>query len=184
MALDMESEFYKLAKDILGKPQNLYKLASIGPKSGRLSLMGADGYVVVGRTVMNHIMRMPPEKAFLLGRSTGEDTYGSLVKEFDEEVQNLGPRKLLELGALLAVDLGYGNFTVMSVDAKAATAMIKGARTMEMKYRKAEHHMLTCGLLAGISSISFKRPMEGKVDRIEEDGVTFSFGPAAEAAGR
>ena len=175
MVLDMESEFYKLAHNILSKPKNLYKMTAIGPKSGRLNIMGADGFVVVGSSVLRSITKGPEGKAYSLGRSCGNEEFGNLLKEFDEEIENLEPKKLMELGSLLFRSLGWGDLEIISMDAKARTARLRAKRTVELKYKKARHHMLTCGFLSSVASLSFKREMEGSVDEVGTTFVIFSF---------
>ncbi|MGA1793320.1 MAG: hypothetical protein ACMUHM_05170 [Thermoplasmatota archaeon] len=175
MVLDMESEFYKLARNILSKPKTLYKIAAIGPKSGRLNIMGADGFVVVGSSILRSISKGPEKKAYDLGRACGMEEFGNLLKEFDEEIANLGPKKLMELGTFLTSSLGWGDIEVVSLDAKKGTAIVKAKRTVELKYKNAKHHMLTCGFLSSIATLSFNKELHGKVQDAGVTSVTFSF---------
>jgi len=175
MGMDMESEFYKLAKDILSKPKNLYKVVAIGPKSGRVTMMGADGYMVVGSAMMRSIAKGPETKAYRLGRASGKEMFGNLLREFDEEIMNLPPKKLLELGLLLSSATGWGDLDISSINEKAGEAEVGAKRTLELKYSKARHHMLTCGLLSSIVSLSLGKDVEGRVRSIGKDSVTFEF---------
>ena len=175
MVLDMETEFYKLAKDILSKPKNLYKVVAIGPRSGRVTIMGADGFMVVGSAMLRSLSRGPEKKAYKLGRASGKEMFGNLLKEFDEEIMDLHSKKLLELGLLLASGTGWGDLEIISVNEKAGEAKVKGKRTMELKYSKAKHHMLTCGFLSSVASLSLRRDLEGRVTSVDKDSVTFTF---------
>lgn len=173
MVLDMESEFYKLAHGILSKPKNLYKLTAIGPKSGRLNIMGADGYVVVGSSVLRSLSKGPEQKAYDVGWSCGEEVFGNLISEFDEEINDLPPKKLMELGMLLLRSLGWGEAEVLSHDPKDGKVMIRAKRTIELKYKNARHHMLTCGFVSAIATLSFKKEMHGSVKEAGATSVTF-----------
>jgi hypothetical protein len=175
MVLDMENEFYKLAKDILSKPKNLYKVVAIGPRSGRVTIMGADGFLVVGSSILRSIAKGPGSKAYKLGRSNGKEMFGNLLKEFDEEIMDLQPKKLLELGLLLASVTGWGDFEISRVSEKAGEAEIRAKRTLELKYRKAKHHMLTCGFLSSVVSLSLRKDVGGEVLTTAGDSVTFRF---------
>ncbi|MGA1819818.1 MAG: hypothetical protein ACMUHU_02295 [Thermoplasmatota archaeon] len=175
MVLDMESEFYKLARDILSKPKTLYKITAIGPKSGRLNIMGADGFVVVGSSLLRSISKGPEKKAYDLGRACGMEEFGNLLKEFDEEIDRLGPKKLMELGTLLTRSLGWGDIEIVSLDIKKGSAVVRAKRTVELKYRNAKHHMLTCGYLSSIATLSFKKELHGRVEEAGVTSVTFSF---------
>ncbi|MBN1390916.1 MAG: hypothetical protein JXA22_09785 [Candidatus Thermoplasmatota archaeon] len=175
MVLDMESEFYKLAHGIVSKPKTLYKMAAIGPRSGRLNIMGADGYVVVGSSLLRALSRGPEGKAYELGRTCGEEVFGNLVKEFDEEVNSLPPKKLMELGTLFLRSLGWGDLEVLSLDPREGTTVIRAKRTVELRYKKAKHHMLTCGLLSSVATLSFRKEVHGKVEEAGETFVTFSI---------
>ncbi|MBN1538551.1 MAG: hypothetical protein JW939_00265 [Candidatus Thermoplasmatota archaeon] len=173
MVLDMESEFYKLAHGILSKPKDLYKLTAIGPKSGRLNIMGADGYVVVGSSVLRSISKGSEQKAYEIGRSCGEEAFGNLIKEFDEEVFDLHPKKLMELGTLLMRSLGWGEVEIISLDPREGTVLIRAKRTVELKYKNAKHHMLTCGFITSVVALSFKKEMHGTVREAGATSATF-----------
>ncbi len=175
MALDMESEFYKLAHGILGKPNNLYKMAALGPTSGRVTLMGADGFVVIGKVLLQSLSKGPEPKAYRLGLATAKEMFGNLLKEFDEEIERLPSKKLLELGRLFASTTGWGNIEIVSIDEKAEKVTMKAKRTIELKYKRSKHHMLTCGFLAGIVSLSFRKDMQGDVVEVGKTFITFSF---------
>jgi hypothetical protein len=176
MVLDMESEFYKLARNILAKPKNLYKMAAIGPKSGRLNIMGADGFIVVGRPLLYPYMKGPENKAYRTGKKTALEMFGNLLSEFDEEIENLPPKKLLELGILLSSSLGWGDLEVLVLKPKNRQAVIKAKRTVELKYKNAKHHMLTCGYLAGIVSKALKEDVDGQIKEVGNTYLIFSFG--------
>jgi hypothetical protein len=171
----MESEFYKLAHNILSKPKNLYKMAAIGPKSGRLNIMGADGFVVVGKTLLYPYTKGPEAKAYKVGFKCANEAFGNLLKEFDEEIENLPAKKLMELGILLSSSLGWGDLEVVNLDAKGKKATLRTKRSVELKYKNARHHMLTCGYLAGIASLSLKKEVTGTIKEAGNTSVTFSF---------
>jgi len=175
VVLDMESEFYKLAHNILSKPKNMYKMAAIGPKSGRLNIMGADGFVVVGNSILRTFTKGPENKAYKTGFKCAQEGFGNLIKEFDEEIENLPAKKLLELGILLSQSLGWGDFEVLELKSKANKATIRTKRSVELKYKNAKHHQLTCGYLAGLVSKSLKAEVTGTVVDAGNTSVTFSF---------
>jgi hypothetical protein len=175
MVLDMESEFYKLARNILAKPKNLYKMAAIGPKSGRLNIMGADGFVVVGKSLLYPYTKGPENKAYRTGKKCALEIYGNLLSEFDEEIENLPIKKLLELGILLSSSLGWGDLEVVDLKPKKREAVIKAKRTVELKYKNAKHHMLTCGYLAGILSKALKDDVDGQIKEVGNTSVIFTF---------
>ena len=175
MVLDIEGEFYKLAKRILSSPKNLFKMASLSPKTGRVTLMGADNYVVVGSSLLRSYTKSNEKRAYLAGKRCGKEMLGTLIKEFDEEVAELESKKLFELGLPLCTSTGWGKFDLKSFNAKGGTASIKGKDTIELKYRRATHHMLTCGLLTAICSICMRKDMEGKVDKVNDEEIFFSF---------
>ncbi len=177
MVLDMEGEFYKLAKRILSSPKNLYKMASLSPKTGRVTLMGADNYVVVGSSILRNFTKSNENRAYLAGKRCGKEMLGNLIKEFDEEVAGLEPKKMFDLGIPLCNSTGWGKFDLVSMDKKKGNASIKGTDTIELKYSRASHHMLTCGLLTSICSICFRKDVEGKIDKENKDEVIFSFKP-------
>jgi hypothetical protein len=171
----MESEFYKLAHNILSRPKNLYKLAAIGPKSGRLNIMGADGFVVVGRSLLYSFTKGPESKAYKAGFKCAKEVHGNMIKEFDEEIENLPAKKLLELGILLSSSLGWGDLEVVELKPKTKEAVLRTKRSIELKYKNAKHHMLTCGYLAGIVSEALKTEVTGKVIEAGNTSVTFGF---------
>lgn len=175
MVLDMESEFYKLARNILSKPKNLYKMAAIGPKSGRLNIMGADGFVVVGRSLLYSYAKGPEDKAYKAGKRCALETFGNLLSEFDEEIEGLPAKKLLELGVLLSSSLGWGDIEVTELKVKANKVVIRAKRTIELKYKSSKHHMLTCGYLTGIVSKALKAEVDGQVMEVGNTSVIFSF---------
>lgn len=175
MVLDMESEFYKLAHNILSKPKNLYKMAAIGPKSGRLNIMGADGFVVIGKSLLYPYTKGTENKAYKAGMRCAREMYGNLLQEFDEEIENLPTKKLLELGVLLSSSLGWGDLEVISLKTKTNELLIKAKRTIELKYKNSKHHMLTCGYLTGIASLALKNDVEGNVKEVGNTSVIFSF---------
>ena len=113
MVLDMESEFYKMAKDILSRPKNFYKVFALSPKTGRLTLMGAEGGIIVGPKLMYYFIEGPEKRAYKYGKTVSRDLFGALIKEFDEEVEKLPPKKLVELGAALSKTLGWGELRVI-----------------------------------------------------------------------
>jgi len=114
LVLDMETEFYKLAKNITGNPKNFHKLMAITPSTGRMSLMGADGGVLVSAGMLSSLARDHPERAYSYGRKTSRDLFGALIEEFDEEVRALSPSKKMELALGLARATGWGSCTVRS----------------------------------------------------------------------
>ncbi|MGA1822234.1 MAG: hypothetical protein ACMUIG_06885 [Thermoplasmatota archaeon] len=177
MPLDMESEFYKMAKDILSRPKNFYKVFALSPKTGRLSLMGADGGIIVGPRLMNYFIEGPEKRAYKYGKTVSGDLFGALIKEFDEEVENLPPKKLVELGTALARTLGWGEFKVIKVSERRGEVVIEGSETIEMNTKDPPHHQLTCGFVTGLVQISMKRPMTGSIESAGRKKIRMSFGP-------
>ncbi|MEA3558469.1 MAG: hypothetical protein U9R75_04370 [Candidatus Thermoplasmatota archaeon] len=175
MALDMEGEFYKLARNVLGKPKNLYKMASIGPRSGRVNVMGADGFIVVGSSILRSFTKGPEKKAYRTGKKCGREMFGSLIKEFDEEIEDLPASKLMELAVMLSSTLGWGDFEVKE---KKGSMTVKAMRTIELKYKNSKHHELTSGLLAGLASRSMRKDMDARVTDNDGKSVTVKIRPA------
>ncbi len=175
MVLDMEGEFYKLAKRILSSPKNLFKMAALSPKTGRVTLMGADNFVVVTSSILRSLTRSPEKKAYQTGKRCGKEMLGTLVKEFDEEVANLVPKKMFDLGLPLCSSTGWGKFELVSLNVKRSSVSIKAEDTIELNYSKAAHNMLTCGLLAGISTICLHKDIDGIVKEASENHVVFTF---------
>lgn len=159
MVLDMESEFYKLAKTILRSERNLYKLLSLEPSSGRLSVMGSKGGILVGPKAMDQLMNGPEKAAYRFGKSSGKDLFGGLVKEFDEEVSRLGPKKLMELALAMSRALGWGDLRMKALDRKGHSCVIEAERAIEQASKKATHMGVTSGYLAGISTVCFGTDM-------------------------
>jgi hypothetical protein len=177
MALDMEGEFYKLAKKILSKPKNLYKVAAISPHTGRVTLMGADNYMVVGSSILKDLAKSKEEKAYRSGKKCGKEMFRSLIEEFDEEVANLEPKKLFELGLSLATNTGWGRMEMSKFNASKGNVIIKATDTIELKYKRSKHHMLTCGFLSGISTMAMGKDMEGRIEKTDSGSVMFSLNP-------
>ncbi len=175
MALDMESEFYKLAKDILSKTQNFYKMAAISPNDGRLSIMGAEGFLVVPKRHIERFSRGTEERAYELGFVCGEDTFGGLMKEFDDEIKDLPPKKLTELALLMGKQIAWGSFEVVKLSGSSAQVTVKGTTTIELRHKSAKHHSMTCGFLAGVLTKAFGREMKGTVEEVKKDSVVFAF---------
>lgn len=173
----MEGEFYKLAKDILSRPNNFYKLFALSPTTGRLTLMGADGGIIVGPRMMKYFIEGPEKRAYKYGKTVSRDLFGALIKEFDEEVKNLPARKLLGLGTALSGSIGWGEFEVVKISERKGVAVIDGTGTIELMAGNPPHHQLTCGFMAGVVQISMKRPMAGKVESADENKVRMSFRP-------
>lgn len=173
MVLDMEGEFFKLAKKILSKPKNLYKVFAISPHTGRVTVMGADNFMVVGSSVLRQFSRGKEDRAYRTGYRCGREMFGSLVKEFDEEVKTQGPKKLMELGLPLVTNTGWGDLELVSINVPRGEVNVKGERTIELGYSRAAHHMLTCGLLSGIVSRAFEREARGEVVKAGKDSVLF-----------
>jgi len=177
MVLDMEGEFYKLAKDILGKPKNLYKMTSISPHTGRVTMMGADEYIVVGSILLRDLSKGKESIAYSKGKKCGKQMFKSLINEFDEEVERLEPKKLFDLGMALSTNTGWGEMELVDISAKKNTATISAKDSIELKYKKSKHHMVTCGFLAGISSLCFRKEIEGTVEKVERGKVIFKMSP-------
>jgi hypothetical protein len=178
MVLDMEGEFYKLAKRILSSPKKLFRMAALSPQTGRVTLMGADNYVVAGSSMMRSFTKTNDRKAYLVGKRTGKEMLGSLIKEFDEEVSELPPRKLFDIALPFCRSTGWGEFDLISLNEKEGTVVIKGKETIELKYSRAVHHMLTCGLITGMATTCLRREIEGSVTSTDSEEVTFQFKPA------
>jgi hypothetical protein len=166
MVLDMESEFYKIAKTITGNPKNFHKLFAISPK-GRIAMMGADGGVLVSNGMLGILLRSNPERAYRCGKRSARDSFGELVKEFDEEVENLPPQKKFELAIGMARATGWGEIEVVSFETKRMEATLKVARTIEGGFKEDSGYMLTAGYLAGLASICFSSDMDCST---EQDG--------------
>jgi hypothetical protein len=175
MVLDMEGEFYKLAKRILSSPRNLFKMVSMSPKTSRLTLMGADNYVIVGSSLLRSFTKTNEKRAYIAGKKCGKEMLGTLIKEFDEEVAELEPKKMFNLGLPLCSSTGWGKFELMKLDVKNMTVSIRGKETIELDYPKAVHHMLTCGLLASICSICLRTQVSGTAQQSSSDEVIFTF---------
>ncbi|MDG6225236.1 MAG: hypothetical protein QCI82_06955 [Candidatus Thermoplasmatota archaeon] len=171
MVLDMESEFYKLAKNITGNPKNLHKLLAISPGSGRMSLMGADGGVIVSAGMLKALVKARPEKAYTYGKRASGDLFGALIKEFDQEVENLDPAKKMELAVGLARSTGWGNMRIKAINSRKRTATIEVADPLESRMKDDKGFPMTAGYIAGLSSVSFG------ADMICECGPSTSGGP-------
>lgn len=178
MVMDMEGEFYKLAKDILGKPKNLYKMTSISPHTARVTMMGADEFIVVGSILLKDLSKGKESIAYSKGFKCGKQMFKSLIKEFDEEVERLEPKKLYDLGLALSTNTGWGELELVHIKEKKSTATIGASNTIELKYKKSKHHMVTCGFLAGISSLCFRKDIQGTVEKVEDGKVLFKMAPA------
>jgi len=175
MVLDMEGEFYKLAKKILDKPNTFYKVLSLGPESGRLTMMGADGGMIVGPTLVEYFVKGPGDRAFKYGSSVSKDIYGVLIEEFDEEVKKLGPKKLMELGLQLIKSTGWGFFEVKKMSKLRGKIVLEGRRTVELNAVNPPHHMFSLGLMSGIIDLATGWKMEGNVEEVKPESVKFSF---------
>lgn len=175
MALDMEGEFYKLARNILSKPKNMYKMASLGPKSGRVAVMGADGFVMAGSSILRSFAKGPEKKAYRVGKRAGKQMFGSLVKEFDEEIQDLPSAKLMELGSMLLTSMGWGEIEVVDLKEKRGLVVVKAQRTIELMYSKARHHQLTNGVIAGVVTLAMGQDMDGEVGEENPKSVVFTY---------
>ncbi|MFO8051156.1 MAG: hypothetical protein R6V01_05585 [Thermoplasmatota archaeon] len=173
MALDMEGEFYKLARNILSKPKKLYKMAALAPRSGRVAIMGADGFVMVGSSILRSFTRGPEKKAYRVGKKAGKEMFGSLIKEFDEEIKDLPPSKLLDLGRMLVSSLGWGDISVKDINKKKGRVIVHARRTVELKYKRSKHHQLTNGMIAGVATMAMGREMDGEVVEENTKSVTF-----------
>ena len=178
MVLDMEGEFFKIARTILSKPGNLYKMAAISPHTGRVTLLGADGFMVVGSSVLRTFTRGREEKAFSVGEKCGREMFGNLMKEFDEEIRSLEPRKLFQLALSLARNTGWGSFDMVELKASKKKATIRALETIEMRYQGSKHHMLTCGFVSGIASICLGSRMKASIEKETESEILLSLSPA------
>ncbi|MEJ2068182.1 MAG: hypothetical protein P8Y09_09625 [Deltaproteobacteria bacterium] len=177
--LDMESEFYKLAMDILAKPRNFHKLFAVGPESGRLTLMGADGGVVIGHGVLREMANGPRKRAYRIGENIALDLFGGLVEEFDEEVRDLPSKKLMKLALGLAHSTGWGEFGLKKMSGGKGKIVIEGRRTIELGMKNPSHHMLTLGYVAGLCTVAMRKKMTGDVQSVDGKRVVFSFRPAS-----
>lgn len=175
MALDMEGEFYKLAKDILGKYRNLYKMTAISPQTGRVTIMGADNFMVVSSSILKDLTKGKEEKAYKTGKKCAKAMFNSLMKEFDEEVKYLESKKMFDLGLALSTNTGWGELELVKFNRSKNIVRIRVKDSIELKYKKAKHHSLTCGFLAGISTVCMRKDMVGKVDEIGAKEAIFSF---------
>lgn len=175
MVLDMEGEFYKIAKRILEKPNSFYKMLSLSPATGRMTLLGAEGGVIVGPSLVKNFIQGPGDRAFELGQSVSRDLFGSLIEEFDEEIKRLGPKKLTKLGIQLCRSTGWGDFDLRKVGKIRKRIVIDARKTVELGTEKPPHHMFTLGLMTGIVSLSMGQEMEGTIEDQGPDFVRFSF---------
>jgi hypothetical protein len=175
MVLDMESEFYKIAIRILTKPQKLFKMVSISPHTNRVTVMGADNYMVVGTSILRSLTKSKEEKAYKAGFKCGKEMYGNLIEEFDEEVRSQPPKKLMNLGLPLMTNTGWGKLEMLNLSVPKKMVRIKASETIELNYKYSKHHMLTCGLLAAVCSLSLKKDVQGKLVEETKDHVIFEF---------
>jgi len=175
MVLDMEGEFYKIAMRILTKPQKLYKMVAISPHTSRVTVMGADNYMVVGSSILRSLTKGKEDKAYKAGYKCGKEMFGNLIKEFDEEVESLPTKKLLALGIPFMTNIGWGKLELKKLDKSNGKVLIEGKETIELNYKHSKHHMLTCGLMAAISSLSLRKEVQGSVKEVTKDTVLFEF---------
>lgn len=175
MVLDMEGEFYKIAMRILTKPQKLFKMVAISPHTNRVTVMGADNYMVVGVSVLKAITKGKEDKAYRTGFRCGKEMFGNLIKEFDEEVESLPSKKLFDLGIPLMTNTGWGDLEIKDRNVSKGKVTIEARETIELNYKRSKHHMLTCGLLAGICSLALRKEVKGEVKEVHKDRVIFFF---------
>ena len=175
MVLDMEGEFFKIAQRILTKPQKLFKMMAISPHTSRVTVMGADNYMVVSNSLLKSITKGKEEKAYKTGYKCGREMFGNLMKEFDEEIETLPTKKLFDLGIPFMTNTGWGKLEVKKLDKSSGKVLIEAKETVELNYKNSKHHMLTCGLLAAICSLSLRKEVEGTVKEVSKDTVLFDF---------
>lgn len=180
MVLDMESEFYKLAKNITGNPKNLHKLLAISPGSGRMSIMGADGGIVVSSGMLKALVKARPEKAYNYGKRASRDLFGALIKEFDQEVENLDPAKKMELAVGLARSTGWGKMRILSIHSKKRTVAIQVSDPLETGMKDSKDFPMTAGYIAGLACVSFGVDMVCDVDTSRSGGPTFNVAQRAD----
>lgn len=159
MVLDMESEFYKIAKNILGTPKNFHKLLAVSPK-GRLAMMGAEGGVLVSDGMLGMLVRANPDKAYRYSKRCAKDLFGALVKEFDEEVENLPPEKKFALAIGLARATGWGEIEIVSFNGKRSEGTFRVGKTLESTMKEDLGFMLTSGYVAGLGTVAFGADMD------------------------
>jgi len=176
MALDMESEFFKIAKNITGTPKNFHKLFAITPDTGRISMMGADGGVLVSAGMLSLIVKGKPDKAYRYGMRAAKDLMGALIEEFDEELGNMDPKKLLELGIGLSRATGWGDIEVSEMDVKGKRLKVSVSRSLESGFVEKGDYKLTAGYLAGLTSIVLRTAMQSSIERIEGATLVFTVG--------
>ena len=165
MALDMESEFYKIAKTILGNPKNFHKMFAVSPK-GRIAMMGADGGVLVSEGMLGVLIRSNPDKAYRYAKRAAKDTFGELVKEFDEEVESLPPQKKFELAIGLARATGWGEIAMVSFNSKRYEASFKVTNAIEAGQKESVGFPLTSGYVAGLGTVSFGSDMDCTAEEV------------------
>lgn len=175
MVLDMEGEFYKIAMRILSKPQKLYKMVAISPHTSRVTIMGADNYMIVGSSLLKTLTKGKEEKAYKEGFKCGKEMFGNLIKEFDEEVESLPTKKLFDLGIPFMTNIGWGKLEMKKLNKSNGTVLIEAKETIELNYKHSKHHMLTCGLLAAICTLSMRKDVQGTVKDVTKDTVLFEF---------
>ena len=173
MVLDMETEFYKLAKSITGNPKNFHKLLAITPATGRMSMMGADGGVIVSSGMLSSIVKNYPEKAYAFGRRSSKDIFGALIDEFDEEVLALPAGKKMELGLGLARATGWGMSKVLSYSERRREMTIVVSDPIESGFETDGGYKLTAGFLAGLATVAFRTAMVCGYEGPSGDGQAF-----------
>ena len=179
MALDMQSEFYKIAKNIIGTPKNFHKLFAITPDTGRVSMMGADGGVFVSSGMLSSIVRAKPEKAYRYGKRAARDLFDALVEEFDEELKPMAPQKKMELAYGLARATGWGDVTETDFNSKRKEASLSVGRPLEAGFKEKGDYMLTAGYIAGMATVSFDEDMECVFNGIAKGDPTFIVRPVS-----
>ncbi|MCD6382920.1 MAG: hypothetical protein J7L88_00465 [Thermoplasmata archaeon] len=111
MALDMESEFLKLAKNILSNPQQLYKMMALHEKDMRVSVMGVEGFLIFPSRFFEEVLSSMKNRREI-GRRLGKNFFEGFMEEYSFELENLPKRDVLDVAISLSRTSGYGDFRV------------------------------------------------------------------------
>lgn len=149
MPLDMEGEFLKLARKILGNPQELYRMMTLNQENMRISLMGVDGMLILPSSTFTSLLRGADLKK--AGRSLGEELFSGFMEEYSFEVERLAPRDIFEVALMLGRSAGYGDLSVSWGKLRRSRFRIEARRTLEEEMG-LESRELTVGLVEGLAS--------------------------------
>ncbi|HDD60157.1 hypothetical protein B6U83_01325 [Thermoplasmatales archaeon ex4484_36] len=170
MPLDMEGEFLKLARRILGNPQELYRMMTLNPDNMRISLMGVDGMLILPSSTFTHLLKGTDFRK--AGRRLGEELFSRFTEEYSFEVERLAPKDLFEVALKLARTAGYGDISLRWGKIKRGRFRIETRKTVEEEMG-VENRDFTLGLIEGFASSAggdirdLTSSVEGEVTVIE-----------------